>query len=67
MFELLTQAILDDREREIARIALQNHAIELNRNDQSTPRRRRFFGGRQRASRASNASFTAGQSASTIE
>ena len=67
MFELLVaEAIKDDREREIARVALSNLAIELNRAEQPS-RWRLGWPWRQRASRASSAAFAAGHSASTIE
>ena len=63
MFELLTRAIIDDRERELGQIALQNLAIKLN---PTTHARRRAWPF-QRASRASSAAFAAGHSASSIE
>lgn len=63
MFELLTRAVMDDRERELERMALQNLAIKLN----PTANARRRTWPFQRASRASSATFAAGHSASSIE
>ena len=66
MFELLTRAMMEDRERDIERFVLQTRAIRLAR--QAAPSRagRRTWPF-QRANRASNSAFTAGHSASTIE
>lgn len=66
MFELLARAIMEDREREIARFALQNKANYLSRSTEP-PTRRGLFGRLQRSNRASSAAFTASRSASTIE
>ena len=66
MFELLTRAIMEDRERAIERIALQNLAVRYARDSgpRLTGRRGWPF---QRASRVSSAAFAPGHSASRSE
>lgn len=66
MFELLTRAVMEDRERELEKWALQSRALRLARFAGRQPARRGLWPF-QRANRDSSAAFTPGHSASTIE